>query len=76
MKSAAKLVPSKGGSFVDAVFELSKEKGITIMEAIMFLNDTEDIELEKLASLVRSSPKLKAALQEEAVILHMLKKPA
>lgn len=50
-----------------------KEKDVTVMEAVIFLHEEHDIEIEKLASLVKSSPKLKAALLEEAQNLRMVR---
>lgn len=63
----------KNTSFVEFILKTMKEKQVTVMEAVILLHETQDIEIEKLASLVKGSPKLKAALLAEAQQLKMVR---
>ena len=53
---------------------LVKEKGMDYMEACLHFCETNNIEIETVASVVKSSTKLKAKLKEEALSKNLLKK--
>lgn len=51
-----------------------QEKRITYMDAVLLFCETTGIEIESVASIIKSSPKLKVRIQEDAEQLNYLPK--
>lgn len=52
--------------FMLEIDKLVDEKGMDYIEAVLYYCDSQDIEIETAASLIKSSAKLKAKVQIEA----------
>lgn len=51
-----------------------QEKKITYMDAVLLFCESTGIEIESVASIIKSSPKLKVRIQEDAEQLNYLPK--
>ncbi len=68
----AKMLDSS--AFLKEVEEFSRETGTDYMEALMHIAEERGMEVETVASMVKSSSKAKAFLQESAENLNYLPK--
>lgn len=62
--------------FQDEIDKLVKNKGMEYIEAVVYFCETTGLEIESAASLIRSSAKMKAVIQNEAENLNYLPKSA
>jgi Phage late-transcription coactivator len=62
--------------FVKEIDKLVINKGLTFFDAVMFYCESNNIEVETAASLVKQSTVLKARLQVEAENLNLIKRSA
>ena len=67
---------SKTTSFSSDVYELIKEKDMNYIDAIIHWCDTNSIDVEFAASLVKRNPNLLCEVQFDAESLNYLKKTA
>ena len=58
--------------FQDEIDKLVKNKGMEYIEAVVYFCETTGLEIESAASLIRSSAKMKAVIQNEAENLNYL----
>ena len=62
--------------FQDEIDKLVKNKGMEYIEAVVYFCETTGLEIESAASLIKSSAKMKAVIQNEAENLNYLPKSA
>jgi hypothetical protein len=62
--------------FQEEIDKLVKNKGMEYIEAVVYFCESTGMEIESAASLIRSSAKMKAVIQNEAENLNYLPKSA
>ncbi|NBX73518.1 hypothetical protein EB118_16490 [bacterium] len=62
--------------FQEEIDKLVKNKGMEYIEAVVYFCETTGLEIESAASLIKSSAKMKAVIQNEAEHLNYLPKSA
>lgn len=68
------LVFKSASDFMAEIEVVVKEKRITHLEAVLLYCEEKGIEIETAASLIKSSVKMKARIQDDAEELNMLPK--
>lgn len=62
--------------FQDEIDKLVKQRGMEYIEAVIYFCEETGLEIESAASLIKSSAKMKAVIQNEAEHLNYLPKSA
>lgn len=63
-------------NFIKEINTIIGNGDVTVMDAVVHYCDINNIEIEAVASIIKSSPKMKAKLQAEAEDLNYLPKRA
>lgn len=77
MKSENEVISKKAHStekFIKEVNTLVERHGLDYMDAIVHYCEKNNLEIESVASIIRSNSKIKAKLQNEAEVLNFLPK--
>jgi hypothetical protein len=61
-------------TLLDKILEFAEDEGISIMDAAVHFSETEKIEIEFIAELIKQSDVIKSKVEEEAEALHFLKR--
>ena len=69
-----RLAVMSAAEFMIEIEKLVKDKQLTYMEAVLHFCETTGLEIESAASIIKSSAKLKAKIQEDAEQLNYLPK--
>jgi len=68
------LAVMSAGDFMIEIEKLVVSKKLTYMEAVLYFCETTGLEVESAASIIKSSAKMKAKIQEDAEQLNYLPK--
>lgn len=63
-------------NFIKEINYIIETGGLTVMDAVIHYCETNNIEIEAVAKIIRTNPKIKARLQTEAEDLNFLPKRA
>lgn len=63
-------------NFIKEINAFVERGGLTVMDAVIHYCETNNIEIEAAASIIKSNPKIKSKLQSEAEDLNFLPKRA
>ena len=66
-----KLTPDKLHTEIE---NLTKEHGLDIIDALLYFAEKNNLEIETVASMVKSNAKIKAKVREEGEVLNFLPK--
>lgn len=61
-------------NLLEEIEKIVQEKKLSYIEAVVYFCEATGLEVEVAGTLIKSNPKLKAAIQEEAEDLHYLPK--
>ena len=60
-------------TFFDDIKQIIDQKGVNYIDAVIYYCEKNNIEIETVAAVIKSNPKLKACIQIEAEDLNMMK---
>ena len=70
---ASQLLTEKRILIMQQIEEIVASKHLSYLDAILLWKETNDVELEEIASLIKKDPELKLKLQTESEKVHLLK---